>query len=95
MSTASQDPMILHYANLFAEKTELLAVEDYEIFKRDREIDRVIGIIVLHQAAELTLKALCIIQRISIVRRGEMTIGFAEMMRNLNDNLANDDLTAL
>ncbi len=71
---------IVGIINRFAEKSELLAVEAYSIFNLEKEISQIIGIILVHQATELALKALCIKQENLIFQKGNITIKFEDAL---------------
>lgn len=77
---------IIGVLNRFAEKSELLAAEAYSIFNLKKDISQVIGIIIVHQATELALKALCIKQENSIFGKGNITISFEDAL-NRSSNI--------
>lgn len=77
--------------NLFAEKSELLAVEAYSIFNVEREICKIIGIIIIHQAVELALKALCLHQGIMIFIKGDLTLSFPVAMNKIKGVITDQD----
>ncbi len=81
--------------NRFAEKAELLAAESHTIFNLGREINRIIGIIVVHQAAELALKALCLKNERNIFEKGSFSIGFDDAINRNKKDLTYDEETVL
>ena len=73
------------YTERFAEKSEILAAEAYNIFQLEREICKIIGIILIHQATELALKSLCLKLERTIFERGNITIGFGQALNRSRD----------
>lgn len=95
MNESNTDGMIYfsHKATIerFAEKAELLAAEAYDIFNKDRYICKIIGLIIIHQAAELALKANCLKQERTIIKSGNITITFSEAVKRSNNVLGNQE----
>ena len=68
------------YTQRFAEKAEILAVEAYSVFLLKRDICKIIGIILIHQATDLALKSLCLKLETTIFERGSITISFGQAL---------------
>ena len=85
----------------FSEKSELLAAESYEIFKKKviikpgENIHQIIGIIIIHQAVELALKAHCIYIERTIHKSGNYTISFEEALKRSGDVVIGNDREVL
>ncbi len=79
----------------FAEKSELLATEAFTIFNQKREIHRIIALIIIHQATEHALKALCLNKKINIFKKGGRTISFEDALSNTNKFFHEEEFIAL
>ncbi len=73
----------------FSEKSEMLAAEAYDIFHKKKPINKIISIIIIHQAAELGLKSLCIKREHTIYKKKD-TISFNDAL-NRNKNILNSN----
>jgi len=81
--------------NRFAEKAQLLAAEAYSIFENEKEICKIIGVIVVHQATELALKALCLQQENTIFQKGKVTIDFDTALQRCTNVIQFDEMILL
>ena len=90
-----QLPSHIKTVHRFAEKSELLATEAFTIFKQKREIHRIIALIIIHQATEHALKALCLNEKINIFKKGSRTISFEDSLNNTIKFLQKDEFIIL
>lgn len=95
MENSNQNPQIFpsfqKVINRFAEKSELLAAEAHSIFNMSKDIHQIIGIIIVHQAAELALKAFCLKQNYTIFKKGSISIRFMEAIKRSKNFLQNEE----